>query len=100
VDTVVVTGAAGFIGSHVCDRLLAQGLDVAAVDDLSTGREANLDGARQSERFHFYTIDIRQKALGEVLRRHRPRVVMHLAAQSRVRESVEDPAFLSAKPRA
>lgn len=92
VRTALVTGAAGFIGSHVCDRLLADGWRVVGIDDLSTGRPQNLSDARTAgERFAFEEVDIRTTALSKVFERTRPEVVMHLAAQSGVRPSVEDP---------
>lgn len=89
--TVLVTGAAGFIGSHLCDRLLAEGARVVGVDDLSTGRTSNLEVAMLDERFTFVEQDVRSRALREVFERHRPDVVMHLAAQAGVRPSLDDP---------
>jgi UDP-glucose 4-epimerase len=81
VTTVLVTGGAGFIGSHACDSLLAQGHTVVAIDDLSTGRLANIGEARTyGDRFTFYSLDIRVDGLPALFERHRPKVVMHLAA--------------------
>jgi UDP-glucose 4-epimerase len=92
--TILITGGAGFIGSHLCDRLLAEGRRVIAVDDLHAGRIANLGEARgYGKEFTFYNMDIRNDGLRTLFERHRPEVVMHLAAQSGVRQSVEDPAF-------
>jgi UDP-glucose 4-epimerase len=94
VTTVLVTGGAGFIGSHLCDRLLAEGHRVIAVDDLTTGRIANLSEARGygKKEFTFFNMDVRAEGLLPLFERHRPEVVMHLAAQSGVRPSLEDPA--------
>lgn len=91
--TILVTGGAGFIGSTLVDRLLAEGRDVVAVDDLSTGQLANLDAARRSPegRFEFQRLDIVTGALDPLVQRHRPEVVLHLAAQMNVRRSVDDP---------
>jgi UDP-glucose 4-epimerase len=92
VSVVLVTGGAGFIGSHLCDRLLAEGHRVVAVDDLSTGRIANLGEARSyGKEFTFYNMDIRNEGVRTLFERHRPEFVMHLAAQAGVRPSVEDP---------
>lgn len=89
---VLVTGGAGFVGSHLCDRLLAEGHSVVAVDDLATGREVNLaDAFEHGEAFTFIEMDVRTQGLLEVFTRHRPDVVMHLAAQAGVRPSLEDP---------
>jgi UDP-glucose 4-epimerase len=89
---VLVTGGAGFVGSHLCDRLLAEGHPVVAVDDLTTGREVNLaDAFEHGEAFTFIEMDVRTQGLLEVFTRHRPDVVMHLAAQAGVRPSLEDP---------
>ncbi|MDQ3991250.1 MAG: GDP-mannose 4,6-dehydratase [Actinomycetota bacterium] len=89
---VLVTGAGGFIGSHLCDRLLAEGHRVVGIDDLSHGRIANLAEARSyGKEFTFENLDIRAEGLGTLFERHRPEVVMHLAAQASVTLSVHDP---------
>jgi len=92
VTTVLVTGGAGFIGSHLADRLLAEGYRVISVDDLTTGRIANLAEARgYGKEFTFFNMDVRAEGLLPLFERHRPEVVFHLAAQSGVRPSLEDP---------
>jgi UDP-glucose 4-epimerase len=92
VTTILVTGCAGFIGSHLCDRLLAEGHRVVAVDDLSTGRIANLSEARgYGNEFTFFNMDIRAEGLLSLFERHRPEVLIHLAAQAAVSSSVQDP---------
>jgi UDP-glucose 4-epimerase len=89
----LVTGGAGFIGSNLVDALLDQGHEVAAVDDLSTGRAENLDPARRRG-IAFHEADIRDAArLAEIFAAETPDIVFHLAAQIDVRKSIEDPAF-------
>jgi UDP-glucose 4-epimerase len=91
-STYLVTGGAGFIGSHLCDRLLADGQRVLAIDDLVTGRIANLAEARgYGPQFSFHTIDIRSGGLGALFEKHRPEAVFHMAAQASVSVSVKDP---------
>ena len=94
-ERVLVTGGAGFIGSNLVDRLLAEGHHVDVVDDLSTGALANLADARSEPQHEltFHQLDIRSGALVEVIARSRPSVIYHLAAQSSVRTSVERPVF-------
>ena len=81
----IVTGGAGFIGSHVAEALLARGDEVTIVDDLSSGKRENAP-----ERAELVQADIRE-ALGDVFERVRPEVCFHLAAQVDVRVSVEGP---------
>jgi UDP-glucose 4-epimerase len=85
---ILVTGGAGFIGSHVVDAYVEAGHQVIIVDDLSTGRRENLNPAAT-----FYEIDIRDPDLGEVFERERPEVISHHAAQIAVLVSVRDPHF-------
>jgi UDP-glucose 4-epimerase len=91
----LVTGGAGFIGSTLVDRLLAEGHLVDVVDDLSTGSLANLASARGvgERRFSFQRLDISSSAVGEYIVRRKPDVVFHLAAQADVRVSVAKPVF-------
>ena len=91
----LVTGGAGFIGSTLVDRLLAEGHVVDAVDDLSTGSLANLADARTQHhgQFQFQQLDIRSRDLATLMERRRPEVVFHLAAQADVRVSVARPLF-------
>ena len=83
---VVVTGGAGFIGSHVVDRLRAEGADVLVVDNLSSGRIENLDPSVAVERAHVAT-----GKTGSLIRRWQPDSVVHCAAQVSVAASVRDP---------
>jgi UDP-glucose 4-epimerase len=81
VSSVLVTGGAGFIGSHLCDSLLAQGNTVVAIDDLSSGLVANIGEARAyGDRFTFLSLDIRAEGLPALFERHRPEAIVHLAA--------------------
>lgn len=86
----LVTGAAGFIGSTLVDRLLADGHSVVGVDDLSRGRQSNLDHARTRD-FEFVHADIVHADLNTMLAQAQPEVIFHLAAQIDVRSSVDDP---------
>jgi|SoiMethySBSTD1v2_1073268.scaffolds.fasta_scaffold189487_2 UDP-glucose 4-epimerase len=87
----LVTGGSGFIGSAVVDRLVGQGHRVTVVDDLSTGRRENLDGALASGRVELADVDLAGPELPGVVAEARPEVVYHLAAQIDVRRSVADP---------
>jgi UDP-glucose 4-epimerase len=89
----LVTGAAGFIGSTLVDRLLADGHSVIGVDDLSSGRPENIVAAEQHDGFEFAKADIVSADLVRLLADTRPEVVFHLAAQIDVRHSVADPQF-------
>ncbi|MEA2286806.1 MAG: UDP-glucose 4-epimerase [Solirubrobacteraceae bacterium] len=89
----LVTGGAGFIGSNIVDALLDRGDEVTVVDDLSTGRASNLEGA-QRRGITFHEADIRDgESLQRIFAAGRPDIVFHLAAQIDVRKSIEDPAW-------
>ena len=86
--TILLTGGAGFIGSHLADMYMAEGHRLIIVDNLSTGKRENVpDGAE------FVHMDIEDPGLEQVFKRFRPDVVNHHAAQVDVRKSMEDPAF-------
>jgi UDP-glucose 4-epimerase len=89
----LVTGGAGFIGSNLVDALLARGDEVTVVDDLSTGRRVNLEGALANGA-ELVELDIRNReGLAELAAARGPERIFHLAAQIDVRKSLEDPAF-------
>jgi UDP-glucose 4-epimerase len=89
----LVTGGAGFIGSNLVDAVLARGDEVTVLDNLSTGRRVNLDGALANGA-RLAEVDICDAAaVGAVFAEARPELVFHLAAQIDVRRSVAEPAF-------
>src|SRR5882762_1475325 len=83
---ILVTGGAGFIGSHLVDAYLAQGHDVTVIDDLSTGKKSHVNA-----RARLVTADVRDPNLSTLFAESRFEVVNHLAAQIDVRKSVLDP---------
>jgi len=85
---VLVTGGAGFIGSHLVDALVERGDEVLVVDDLSTGDQRNLN-----PRARFHRLDIRESAAADLVRGERPDVISHHAAQMSVSRSVAEPVF-------
>jgi UDP-glucose 4-epimerase len=87
-DRAIVTGGAGFIGSHVVDALLERGYEVTVIDDLSSGNRRRVAGAAE-----LLQLDIVDRApLQEAIERVDPRAIFHLAAQASVVASVEDPS--------
>jgi UDP-glucose 4-epimerase len=89
----LVTGGAGFIGSHLVDALVERGDSVLAVDNLSTGREENLAGALDGDA-QLTVADITDaSAMERIVAEFEPEAVFHLAAQVDVRKAVEEPAF-------
>jgi len=89
----LVTGGAGFIGSNLVDSLLARGDEVTVLDDLSTGRLENLEGALEAGA-KLVELDIRDAAaVGAAVGEAAPETIFHLAAQIDIRKSVADPAF-------
>src|SRR5436189_4845073 len=91
----LVTGGAGFIGSTLVDRLLAEGHRVDVIDNLSSGRISNLSEARadRGNELKVHQVDIRDPAVIELIGRREPEVIFHLAAQADVRVSVARPVF-------
>ncbi|HUL43394.1 MAG TPA: SDR family oxidoreductase [Bacteroidota bacterium] len=85
---IVVTGGAGFIGSHIADACINAGHAVSVIDNLSMGRKENIHPSAK-----FYHRDIRDENVREVFEKERIDVIFHLAAQMDVRKSVEDPLF-------
>lgn len=87
----VVTGGAGFIGSHLVDLLVDEGHSVTVIDDLSSGKKENIKGHLDSGEVKLIEGDIVEIDFKEIFEQTEPEVVFHLAAQIDVRKSVEDP---------
>ena len=87
-NTALVTGGAGFIGSHIVDALVDRGERVIVVDDLSSGRRENVNSAAELQ-----VLDIRSEETAHLIEEERPSTIFHLAAQMDVRKSTEDPAY-------
>jgi UDP-glucose 4-epimerase len=83
---ILVTGGAGFIGSHLVDALIEKGHKVVVIDNLSTGKKENIN-----KKAKFYKIDICSPKIGEIFKKEKPEIVFHLAAQINIRKSVENP---------
>lgn len=85
---ILVTGGAGFIGSAIVDRLISQGDEVVIIDNLSTGKEKNINPAAK-----FYKLDIQDTRIENIFKDEQIKIVNHHAAQIDVRKSVDDPIF-------
>lgn len=85
---VLVTGGAGFIGSHVVDRVIEEGHEVVVIDNLSTGKKENINADAR-----FYIADIRDKDIGEIFKMEKPDIVIHHAAQIDVQRSIKEPTY-------
>jgi len=85
-EKILVTGGAGFIGSHLVDRLIELGHRVVVLDDLSCGKKENIN-----KKVKFYKIDICNPKIFEIFKKEKPDIVYHLAFQINVRKSVENP---------
>lgn len=83
----LVTGGAGFIGSHVVDSLIDKGFEVVIIDSLITGSRKNIN-----KKTKFYEADIRNEGVFDIFEKEKPDYVFHLAAQINVRESIKNPA--------
>lgn len=87
-EIILVTGGAGFIGSHLVDKLVKEGHQTIVIDNLSTGKKENLNSKAK-----FYQADIQDPNISQIFRKERPKVVFHFAAHIEARESVKDSIF-------
>lgn len=85
---IIVTGGAGFIGSHIADKYIDEGHEVTVIDNLSTGRKKNINPKAK-----FYHADIRDRGIEDIFKKDRPEIINHHAAQMDVRKSTENPYF-------
>jgi len=85
---ILITGGAGFIGSNIVDSLIDSGYEVVVIDDLSSGKEKNIN-----KKAKFYKLDIQDSMLESIFQKEHPDYVNHQAAQMDVRRSVSDPIF-------
>ena len=83
---ILVTGGAGFVGSHVTNKLIEKGHDVVVIDNLSTGKKENLNNNAK-----FYQVDICSSEISQIFEQKKPEIVFHFAAQVDIRKSVKDP---------
>ena len=83
---ILITGGAGFIASHITDKLIEKGHNVVVVDNLSTGKKENLNPKAK-----FYEMDICDSEISDIFEKEKPEIVFHFAAQIDVRKSVKDP---------
>jgi len=83
---ILITGGAGFIGSHLVDRLIKEGRKVVVIDNLSTGKKENLNPRAKLDK-----IDICSPKISQIFQKEKPEIIFHLAAQIDVRKSVENP---------
>jgi len=83
---IIVTGGAGFIGSHLVDALIKKGHQVVVVDNLSTGKKENLNPKAK-----FYQIDICSPKISQIFKKEKPGIVYHYAAQIDVKNSIANP---------
>ncbi len=94
-NNVLVTGGAGFVGSHLCDRLLQMAAQVVVVDDLSTGKKENLADALVTKKLIFIKGNANQApVLKKVFARYQPKYVFHLAAMVGVLRTLKDPLMV------
>lgn len=84
---ILITGGAGFIGSHIADKLVEKNHQITIIDDLSCGRRENINKNAQ-----FYKLSILSPNLDSIFKKYKPKIVFHQAAQKNVRVSVENPA--------
>ena len=85
---ILVTGGAGFIGSHIVDKLIARGDEVIVLDNLSTGKKSN-----RNVKVKLYEMSITDDAVEQVFDKERPEFVIHQAAQVDVTRSIKDPVY-------
>lgn len=91
-NRIMVTGGAGFIGSHLCDALVAEGNQVFAIDNLIGGKKENISHLFQNPRFYFENINIYSDKTNNIFKMFRPNIVFHLAAIPSVQYSLFNPA--------
>ena len=91
---ILITGGAGFIGSHIVDACLQRGDEVFVIDNLSTGQRENMAHHAGDSSLHFFEADICDTVrMEEIFTETRPEAVFHLAAQINVRESIKNPSY-------